>query len=237
MTPLNSKKPMKLKSIQYQEYDGQNNEWRLEGCVLNEINLMVGKNATGKTRTLNIILALTHLLSGELKPEPQSGSIQVTFEDNGQEIKYLLRYENQKVTQEQLIQNGKTLLQRGTDSKGKIFASELNTHIKFQPPSNELAVVTRRDAIQHPFLEKLYHWAKSARHFRFGTPMGQDHLALSEMPENEHNLKDFKQAVAIFKEGKTQYGKAYLQLIRQDMKEIGYELEENFLTCNNAKND
>ncbi|MEN8220913.1 MAG: hypothetical protein ABFS56_32085 [Pseudomonadota bacterium] len=46
------------------------------------------------------------------------------------------------------------------------------------------------------------------------------------MPENEHNLKDLKQAVAIFKEGKTQYGKAYVQLIREDMKKIGYELEE-----------
>ncbi|KHD08880.1 hypothetical protein PN36_18470 [Candidatus Thiomargarita nelsonii] len=214
---------MKLKSIQYKEYDGQNNEWWLEGCVLNDVNLMVGKNATGKTRTLNIILTLTHFLSGELKPDLDSSSLEVTFEDNGEEIKYLLSYENQKVTQEQLIQDGKTLLQRGTDSKGKIFASELNTEINFQPPSNELAVVTRRDAIQHPFLEKLYHWGKSARHFRFGTPMGQDHLALSD---NELNLKNFNQAVAIFKEGKTEYGKAYVQLIREDMKKIGYELEE-----------
>jgi len=220
---LELKKKMKLKSIQYQEHDGQNHEWCLEGCVLNNINLMVGKNATGKTRTLNIILALTHFLSGELKPALDSSSLEVTFEDNGEEIKYLLSYENQKVTQEQLIQNGKTLLQRGTDSKGKIFASELNTEINFQPPPNELAVVTRRDAIQHPFLEKLYHWGKSARYFRFGTPMGQDHLAFSD---NELNFKNFNQAVAIFKEGKTEYGKAYVQLIKEDLKKIGYELEE-----------
>ncbi|OAD18643.1 hypothetical protein THIOM_005753 [Candidatus Thiomargarita nelsonii] len=102
-------------------------------------------------------------------------------------------------------------------------ASELNTEINFQPPPNELAVVTRRDAIQHPFLEKLYHWGKSARYFRFGTPMGQDHLAFSD---NELNFKNFNQAVAIFKEGKTEYGKAYVQLIKEDLKKIGYELEE-----------
>ncbi|MEN8220912.1 MAG: hypothetical protein ABFS56_32080 [Pseudomonadota bacterium] len=81
---------MKLKSIQYKQQDGQNQEWKLEGCILNKVNLMVGKNATGKTRTLNIILALTNLLSGEFKPELESSSLQVTFEDNGQEINLCL---------------------------------------------------------------------------------------------------------------------------------------------------
>jgi energy-coupling factor transporter ATP-binding protein EcfA2 len=216
---------MKLKSIQYKESNGLENEWWLEGCVLNDVNLMVGKNAAGKTRILNIIRDFANFLSGDRKPELDSRNLEVAFEDNGEEINYLLGYDTQKVTQEQLITKGKTLLQRGKDSKGKIFASELNTEINFQPPSNELAVVTRRDAIQHPFLEKLYNWGKSARYFRFGTPMGQDHLALSGQ-NNELNLKDFNQAVAIFQQGETEYGTEYVQLIREDMKTIGYELEE-----------
>ena len=213
---------MKLKSKQYKEFNGQENEWQLD-CIFNNVNLMVGKNTAGKTRLLNIILDLANLLSGEKKPEIDSGKLEVAFEDNGDEINYLLSYDTQKVTQEQLIVKGKTLLQRGIDSKGKIFASELNTEINFQPPSNELAVVTRRDAIQHPFLEKLYNWGKSARYFRFGTPMGQDNLAVYG---KNNKIKDFNQAVAIFKQGKTEYGTKYVQLIIEDMKTIGYELEE-----------
>lgn len=217
---------MKLKSIQYKEYNGQANEWRLEDCLLSDVNLMVGKNATGKTRTLNVILALSNFLAGDLKPDfDSSTSLEVTFEDHAEEIKYLLRCENQTVIQEQLIQDGRTLLQRGPDSKGKIFAYELNTEINFQPPANELAVVTRRDAIQHPFLEKLYNWGQSARYFRFGTPMGQDHLAISDWREKKLNLKNSNQAVAIFKKGESEYGKKYIQLLIEDMRNIGYELE------------
>jgi hypothetical protein len=218
---------MKLKSIQYKEYDGQDNEWWLEDCLLSDVNLMVGKNATGKTRTLNILFALSNFLAGDLKPDFDSSSFDAIFEDHGKEVKYILRCENQTVIQEQLIQDGRTLLQRrGLDSKGKIFAYELNTDINFQPPANELAVVTRRDAIQHPFLEKLYNWGQSARYFRFGTPMGQDHLAISDWWEKELNLKNSNQAVAIFKKGESEYGKEYIQLIIEDMRNIGYELEE-----------
>jgi ABC-type dipeptide/oligopeptide/nickel transport system ATPase component len=220
---------MKLKSIQYKEYDGQDNEWWLEDCLLSDVNLMVGKNATGKTRTLNIILALTSFLAGDLKPDFDSSSLEAIFEDHDKEIKYILHCENQTVIQEQLIQDSQTILQRGSDGKGKIFAYELNTEINFQPPTNELAVVTRRDAIQHPFLEKLYNWGQSARYFRFGTPMGQDHLAISDWWEKELNLKNSNQAVAIFKKGESEYGNEYVQLIIEDMRNIGYELEELFL--------
>ena len=53
---------MKLKSIQYKESNGRENEWALEGCVFNDVNLMVGKNTAGKTRILNIIRELAKKL-------------------------------------------------------------------------------------------------------------------------------------------------------------------------------
>ena len=60
---------MKLTSIQYSEYKGQAGEWELERCGFDDINLIVGRNATGRTRTLNVILWLAMLLSGESKPK------------------------------------------------------------------------------------------------------------------------------------------------------------------------
>ena len=55
--------------------------------------------------------------------------------------------------------------------------------------------------------------------------MGQDHLAISDWREKKLNLKNSNQAVAIFKKGESEYGKKYIQLLIEDMRNIGYELE------------
>ena len=218
---------MRLKSLQYSQYDTQPRAWRLEDCTFGDINLVVGQNATGKTRTLQAISELANLLSGDRKLNVASGSFDAVFDHNGYQ-KYVLKWANKNVVQEEFIQNGRTLLQRGADGTGKIFAARVQLELDFHSPSDKLAVVSRRDAIQHPFLESLYSWGKAARYFSFGTAMGQEHLAVFEAgsPQEELNLKDSNQAVIIFQKGKAKYGSDYVRLIVDDMKKIGYELED-----------
>lgn len=61
---------------QYSHNNGELEEWQLEGCALNQdINLIVGKNATGKTRTLNVIASLTDFLAGEKQPSSKCCNI------------------------------------------------------------------------------------------------------------------------------------------------------------------
>jgi len=211
---------MKLKSIEYSQYNNEPEEWQLEGCTFNDINLIVGKNATGKTRTLNVIAGLTSLLAGEKKPRYNSGNFLVVFENQGIEITYRLILKNAQVVEEELKQGNKELLLRSVDGSGKIFAEKLESYIDFQPPIDELAVVNRRDPIQHPFFENLYQWGKTARHFKFATPMGQDQLVINSNP------KDLSTVVAIFENGISNYDKEYVQGIIEDMHKIGYELED-----------
>ena len=54
---------MKLRKIDYTENDGRSDEWRLIDCTFDDINLIVGRNAIGKTRTLHVILGLANLIS------------------------------------------------------------------------------------------------------------------------------------------------------------------------------
>ena len=56
---------MKLKGLHYCQYKGEDKEWTLDGLTLRDINLLVGRNASGKTKALNVIHALAKLLSGE----------------------------------------------------------------------------------------------------------------------------------------------------------------------------
>lgn len=59
---------MRLKSVSYSEFLGEPKEWSISDFTLEPINLVVGKNATGKTRTLNVLSGLGKLLSGRQKP-------------------------------------------------------------------------------------------------------------------------------------------------------------------------
>ncbi|MDR3172432.1 MAG: hypothetical protein LBU17_12580, partial [Treponema sp.] len=49
---------MILQEINYYEFDGQANSWSLKNLTIEKINLLVGKNATGKTRTMSVIARL-----------------------------------------------------------------------------------------------------------------------------------------------------------------------------------
>ncbi|MFM7789419.1 MAG: ATP-binding protein, partial [Microcystis panniformis] len=129
---------------------------RIDGCQLGNINLIVGKNASGKSRIVKSIYKLSELLSesGEIDPLFRKDTWHLFFDRTTNcETEYFLELENGEVLQERLIIGSQQLLERNESGEGKIFAQELNQYIRFQTPKTELAVVKRRDNIQHPFLE------------------------------------------------------------------------------------
>ena len=50
---------MRLDRFEYTYNEGLDNEWKIEDCQLNQINLIVGKNASGKSRILRPIYMLS----------------------------------------------------------------------------------------------------------------------------------------------------------------------------------
>lgn len=221
---------MFLESIKYAEYERTRREWKLEEFALDNINLIVGKNATGKTRILNIIGALANLLCGYIKMQFASGNYEVTFDNNGNKIEYVLKYERSKILREKLTINSKTRLNRTAKSTGTIYYEKEGKDLEFQIPVNELAVFARRDSIQHPFLDDLYSWGKSVTHYRFGTTLGQDRLAVfakagDRQEEQAVDLKDTHGAVVIFRKGLAELKERFSNSIIKDMETIRYDLQ------------
>ena len=96
------------------------------------------------------------------------------------EYYYILKIEKCLVIKENLIIGSKSdrpLLDRDESGKGIIFAKELDQDIRFQTDPTQLAVVKRRDSIQHPFLENLYQWSSSLRFYEFGAQLGKNTMA------------------------------------------------------------
>jgi len=219
---------MRLKSISYAQYEEEPRKWNLEEFSLSDINLLVGKNATGKTRTLNVIRGLGNLVSGDIKLQFTSGNYKVTFDKDGKMITYILKYEDKKVVQEKLTIGSVDQLDRGFNGSGKIWSVEEDKYMKFQAPETELACVNRRDSIQHPFFEDLYQWGKGLRLYKFGEQMGRNALLVLKKDDEEHqlNLKDTNLVIEIFSEGEKKFGDKFTKSIISEMSKLGYEIDE-----------
>ena len=98
---------MRLQSIKYSQFDGQPNEWNLDKLDLLGTNLIVGRNASGKTKILNCLNLLARLLCGEAKPNYTS-AYDALFEDtNGEHFRYKLKIEKKAVVEEIFLKEGK----------------------------------------------------------------------------------------------------------------------------------
>ncbi len=220
---------MQLESLTYAQYEGKPEEWSITDFPFGNINLIVGKNATGKSRTLNVIAALGNLVSGDVRLTFKSGNYKVKFNKDDKKLEYFLEYEDSNVIEEKLIIGSTLKFKRGSEGKGTIYADKEQKMIEFHAPPNELAV-TRRDDVQHPFFEDLYKWGKNMRHYRFGSQLGKSiYTILREDKEEEPNLKNAEQAVAIFKKGIKEYPSKFVFNIKTDMAKIGFNLDNIIL--------
>ncbi|OHB76415.1 MAG: hypothetical protein A2Z25_18465 [Planctomycetes bacterium RBG_16_55_9] len=219
---------MRMKTITYVQFEEKPREWGIDNFSLGNINLVVGKNATGKSKILNVIGGLANLISGDVELKFRSGKYNVVFDNDGKEITYILEYEESRVLKEKLIINSKPVLDRHDGGRGTIFAEEENKEINFQAPENQLACVNRRDDVQHPFFEALYKWGKQMRHYHFGSPLGKDCFAIINNDEkgSDLNPKDTNQVVVMFWKGRKEFSDRFVDAIKVDMKSIGYNLDK-----------
>jgi len=228
---------MKLDLISYCENENLSSAWRLEGCQLGDINLIVGKNASGKTRILRSINLLADLLSGNRnlrRTDRKYKNWELTFDSNTENKKiYKLITDNGVVLKEQYDIGEKNYLIRDTSGKGKIWAEKLQVQIDFQVPDDELTALKKIDAIQHPFFEEIYNWASSLRYYQFGTYLGKTRFRISDfMPKNRKKIdfKDTDQVIDIFKLGKeeldTPFNTPFTEAVKSDMSKTGYSIDD-----------
>ncbi|MBN1664697.1 MAG: ATP-binding protein [Deltaproteobacteria bacterium] len=227
---------MQLKTVKYSQYENTPRLWKLENCTLDEINLVVGKNATGKSMTLNIIRGLAIILSRQRQLPFISGNYHVVFEKKGKQIIYDLKYEDQKVIKEKLLIDDHLKLERRSGGKGKIFTSKLDDYLEFRIPHNEVAALAKRDTMQHPFLEDLHSWGKNVMHFRFGTPLGKETYPVlidttttdtTKAESNENiDLLDTEKATEIFWKGEHEFKEEFVNEIKNNMKTIRYNIDK-----------
>src|SRR4051812_34429962 len=101
---------MQLFRLAYTQFPNDPREWILDPLEFQQINLIVGRNASGKSRALNVTTALANFLSGRSTALPFSGDFDVLFRREGEEWRYILSYRDTLVVRESLIRGGELLL-------------------------------------------------------------------------------------------------------------------------------
>lgn len=219
---------LRLVSVKYSERVGEPKEWVLEPLTLGNVNLMVGTNSTGKSRTLNTIGGFARMFVPQANlPRffPIDADYDLTFETEEDKLRYVLVIKQGKVKKEEFFIGEDRLLFREPSGEGLIFAVEEGKHVRFRPPEGELAAVIRRDSLQHPYLEQLHDWAFAVRHYTFGTSLGKDHLAIFSPNAPDVDDRDANQVIGIFKKAQKCFGEKFTNAVKLDMSRMGYNVE------------
>lgn len=170
-----------LKKISYTEYSGDPRHWHLAPCDFIDKNLVVGKNATGKSRLLSVINNICALLAGKRVQLFESGRYDLELELGSKSYQLQLVMKNSKVVSEKLSVDGEVRLNRDGSGKGKIWYEHQKIFLDFALPDNALALQLRRDELQHPFVSAVSSWAQNCKYYQFGSSVERTSLTTIQM--------------------------------------------------------
>ncbi len=159
---------MILSKLDFIENIDKDNYWEIKNLNFGMFNLIVGLNATGKTRLINVISNLAKLLSQKTSRNANcAGDWKLEFLKKGNiKFKYHLSTEKDKVLYEEIKEGRRVLLKRQGD-KGDIYSVTKEKKITINPPANELIINVRRDIKEFPYLEDIFEWANNFLGYKF----------------------------------------------------------------------
>lgn len=131
--------------------------WELEKLLpLQPLNLIVGKNASGKSKTIKALGdAISILLQQKWPSSPLSYDIDLQFTNNKKHIEYHFAIKSGAVVNEILLIDNEEVLKR--DENSAVLCGET-----INPPTNKLIPHVRRDTVRYPNIEQIMLWAEQA---------------------------------------------------------------------------
>lgn len=215
---------MTLKNLRYFEYENDPRYWELTHCDFAPINLVVGKNATGKSRLISVTGTLCNLLAGKRTAGFESGSYDAEFSLSNRKFSLHLSFDKNKVIKETLLIDNEVRLTRDSDGKGKIYYEQTKDFLDFQIPQESLAIQQRRDELQHPFIMELSNWAQGCQVYLFGSSEGRTTIVpLSMLPSF---TTDTSLLVSAYGNAFVEYGDSFDLAIIRDMQSLGFDISE-----------
>ncbi|MEX0980977.1 MAG: ATP-binding protein [Bacteroidales bacterium] len=230
---------MYLRKLTFRENEGKKVEWLIDDVQLGKINLIVGQNSSGKTRTLNAVTEMVDMLKGSGNIPKFHGKYKASYVKDEQEVLLEFEYDKGIIQKEALVWKGEKVLERREDGSGWINYMGGNEKIalEFGIAENQMACYAKRDKLQHPFLEDIHRWAVNMRRFNFSGNLGKTSYTLKGVfEEDEIDFSDTRASLVPELYLGIEKFKGFRQRLLADMNEIGYQLEDAGIVQYSDKN-
>lgn len=222
---------MIISALKYTRYAGEPREWSIIGnnneyAYFGNLNLLVGKNASGKSRTLNVIREIANLLSGQVDLKQAlspSENFEIIFSEDNHQYKYILEFKSRIVTNEILSLDNNILLDRNNN----ILLDSTNQNISFEVQGNEL-VITLLDKDKIPYFKNFVEWGRSLRNYLFANQLEKNRLVkdYTQINENDREIDDPDVLIYTFNKGREQFGETFVSDIMSGMQDLGYYISD-----------
>ena len=158
---------MKLLKYSYELSDiPGRDDWVMDTIDLQELNLIVGKNASGKSRALIVPAAFAEMITQYRPVLPGNWEFTFATDDNRKIFYNVVNNKNTEI-KEKLVVQGKAVLER-KDGITRLYSETAKVFNKISPPDDKLALHVRRDKEEYPFFEDIVEWAGHTYTFNFG---------------------------------------------------------------------
>ncbi len=220
---------MILNALKYTRYAGEPREWHIIGtgntyAYFDNINLLVGKNASGKSRTLNVIREIANLLSGKIDLKnavSPSENFEVLFTEKDIRYRYILEFKDRKVSNEILSMNDKTLLDRNKN----ILVNANGQNTLFEVEDHRL-VICAQDAERKPYFREFIKWGLSLRNYLFANQFEKNKQVkdYTRIDGGDPGIEGTEVLIYTFYRGRETYGESFVKDIMTGMRDLGYSV-------------
>ena len=140
----------------------KSSDWQIDNLNLGKINLLVGKNATGKSRVLDEITLLSdylkdfNLFSNDIEEDVKWELEFIDEKSNIIKYKFSAKSNSDSLgmLEENLKVNDLVIVDR-RNNKAKIYSQKSGKYQNINPPDTSLIISVRRDKIEFPIFEKI----------------------------------------------------------------------------------
>ena len=144
--------------------------WEIKNLEFDNANLLVGKNSTGKSRTLSTIDLLYKMLT-QKRDLNWGGKWEIVFQTTNNdtiEYSFATSYQKSGVTYENIKYNDEDVLKRDAPDSAIVKNSLTGSMDIIYPPTDKLILHVNRDVRKYPILEEIVNWAEDSFGFKFG---------------------------------------------------------------------
>lgn len=162
---------MFITSFDYQEFN-----WSLSSIPLGNLNLIVGKNAVGKSKTLNTLVKAARIIKGDFGGVYFDHQCKLVFKLNdNEEMEFSYKIGGNKEIEYECLTKGEDVVLYRKGSEARIKGESVN------PPANKLCVQSWRDTERYPEFEAIMKWAEQIKGFSFSDLSSSDPDLLPSM--------------------------------------------------------